>query len=42
MGSDRVTVKGLRVLGIDTDNGKILVSGCVPGTRGTILEIKAA
>ena len=41
MGSDRVTVKGLRVLGVDTTNGKILVSGCVPGIPGAILEIKA-
>lgn len=40
MGSDRVSVKGLRVLGIDTQNGKILVSGCVPGIKGAILEIK--
>ncbi len=40
MGSDRITIKGLRVLGVDTTNGKILVSGCVPGHRGTLLEIK--
>ena len=41
MGSDRITVKGLRVLGVDTTNGKILVSGCVPGIKGALLEIKA-
>lgn len=41
MGTDRTTVKGLRVLGVDTTNGKILVSGCVPGVKGAILEIKA-
>lgn len=41
MGSDRITVKGLRVLGVDTTNGKILVSGCVPGVKGALLEIKA-
>lgn len=41
MGSDRITVKGLRVLGVDTTNGKILVSGCVPGIKGGLLEIKA-
>jgi large subunit ribosomal protein L3 len=40
MGSDRITIKGLRVLGVDTTNGKILVSGCVPGIRGALLEIK--
>ena len=42
MGGDRVGVKGLRVLGVDTTNGKILVSGCIPGIRGAILEIKTA
>ncbi len=41
MGGDRISIKGLRVLGVDTTNGKILVSGCVPGHRGTLLEIKA-
>lgn len=41
MGSDRITVKGLRVLGVDTTNGKLLISGCVPGVRGAIVEIKA-
>lgn len=42
MGSDRVSVKGLRVLGVDTTNGKILVSGCVPGIKGALLEIKTS
>ncbi|MHB1118200.1 MAG: 50S ribosomal protein L3 [Minisyncoccota bacterium] len=41
MGSDRITIKGLRVLGVDTTNNKILVSGCVPGIKGALLEIKA-
>ncbi|MCK9344748.1 MAG: 50S ribosomal protein L3 [Candidatus Pacebacteria bacterium] len=41
MGSDRVSVKGLRVLGVDTTNGKILVTGCVPGVKGALLEIKS-
>ncbi|KKU81241.1 MAG: 50S ribosomal protein L3 [Parcubacteria group bacterium GW2011_GWA1_47_8] len=41
MGSDRVSVKGLCILGVDAENGKILVSGCVPGIKGAILEIKA-
>lgn len=40
MGGERITVKGLRVLGVDTTNGKILVSGCVPGVKGALLEIK--
>jgi large subunit ribosomal protein L3 len=40
MGSDRITVKGLRVLGVDADHGKLLISGCVPGVKGAFLEIK--
>ncbi len=42
MGGDHISIKGLRVLGVDTTNGKILVSGCIPGIRGAILEIKTA
>lgn len=40
MGSDRITVKNLRIIKIDKDNNKILISGAVPGRRGTLLEIK--
>jgi len=40
MGSDRITVKGLKVVGIDKENNKLLISGAVPGKRGTLLEIK--
>ena len=39
MGSDRVTVKNLKVVGVDKDNNKLLISGAVPGSRGTLLEI---
>ena len=41
MGGERISIKGLRVLGVDTTNNKILVSGCVPGIKGALLEIKA-
>jgi large subunit ribosomal protein L3 len=40
MGSDRVTVKGLVVLAIDKENNLLLVSGAIPGRRGTLIEIK--
>lgn len=40
MGSDRVTVKNLTILGVDKENNKILVSGAVPGKRGTLIEIR--
>ena len=42
MGNDRVTVKNLKVLHIDATKGEIIVSGAVPGARGTLVEITAA
>ena len=39
MGADRVTVKNLKVLVVDPAEGKIVVSGAVPGRRGTLLEV---
>lgn len=41
MGGERVTVKGLQVLHIDTAKGEIIISGAVPGARGTLLEVVA-
>jgi len=40
MGSDRVTVKNLRVLAVDQENNLLYISGAVPGRRGTLLEIR--
>lgn len=40
MGGDRVTVKNLKVLGIDNEAGEMLVSGAIPGRRGTLVEIR--
>lgn len=40
MGGDRVTVQNLKVLQVDKDNGLLVVSGAVPGRRGTLLEIR--
>jgi len=42
MGGDRVTVKSLRIVAVDTDSNTIAVSGAIPGRRGTLLEIKSA
>src|SRR3989344_3982554 len=39
MGSDRVNVKNLKVLLVDPSQNALLVSGAVPGKRGTLLEI---
>lgn len=40
-GSDRVTVKNLKVLGIDKESNTMLVSGAVPGRRGTLIEVRS-
>lgn len=42
MGGDRVTVKNLKVLAIDTVKNELLLEGAVPGRRGTVLEVYAA
>ncbi len=42
MGTDRITVKGLEVVAVDTEKNLIFVSGAVPGRRGTVLEIRTA
>ncbi|MFA6404981.1 MAG: 50S ribosomal protein L3 [Candidatus Paceibacterota bacterium] len=39
MGSDRITVKGLKVAHIDADEGILYITGAVPGKRGTLIEI---
>lgn len=39
MGSDRVTVRNLRIAHIDRDDGVIYVSGAIPGRKGALVEI---
>jgi large subunit ribosomal protein L3 len=39
MGSERTTVKNLKIVKIDKENNIIAVKGAVPGRRGTLLEI---
>jgi large subunit ribosomal protein L3 len=39
MGSDRITVKNLKIAYIDTEESVIYVGGAVPGRRGTLVEI---
>ncbi|HEC30523.1 MAG TPA: 50S ribosomal protein L3, partial [Candidatus Yonathbacteria bacterium] len=40
MGTDRITVKNLKVLAVDEENNTLLVSGAVPGRRGTLIEVR--
>ena len=39
MGADRVTVKNLKVL--DVQDGTLILSGAVPGHRGTLVEVRS-
>ncbi len=40
MGNDVQTVKGLKIMKVDKENGLIAVSGSVPGSRGDIVLLK--
>jgi large subunit ribosomal protein L3 len=40
MGGDRVTVKNLTVLQVNKDENVLLVSGAIPGRRGTLVEVR--
>ena len=41
MGSERTTLKNLKIVKIDKENNLIAVKGAVPGKKGTLLEIRA-
>lgn len=40
LGSEKVTVQGLRVVKIDTDRNLILIKGAVPGAKGSLITIR--
>jgi large subunit ribosomal protein L3 len=42
MGVDRVTVRNLKVLKVDTENNLLLVNGAVPGANGGYVVIRKA
>lgn len=41
MGGDRTTVKNLKILKVLTETNELIISGAIPGRRGTLLEIKS-
>lgn len=41
MGSDRITVKNLKVVALDVDSNTLLISGAIPGKKGTLVEIRS-
>ncbi len=40
MGSDRITVKNLKVLQVNKDENLLLLKGSVPGRKGTLVEVR--
>ncbi len=42
MGAERVTVRSLRVIGIDTEKNLLLIHGPVPGPKQGLLYVRAA
>ncbi|MDP3785108.1 MAG: 50S ribosomal protein L3 [bacterium] len=40
MGSERVTVKNLKIVKVDSGNNILAVLGAVPGRKGTLLEVR--
>lgn len=42
MGGDRVTVTNLKVLHVDAKSGEMIISGAVPGPRGSVVEVISA
>src|SRR3989344_5740455 len=39
MGGDRVTVRNLRILQVDTETNTLVISGAIPGRPGTLVEV---
>ena len=40
MGADVITVKNLKIVQVNTKENVLLVSGAIPGRRGTLVEIR--
>lgn len=40
MGTDQTTVKNLKVLNVETDKNLLVLAGCVPGNKGSLVIIK--
>ena len=40
MGDQRVTVRGLKVVGVDTEQNLLLLKGAVPGGKGATVVIE--
>jgi len=40
MGSERVTVKNLKIVQIDKENNQLLIKGAIAGRKGTLVEVR--
>lgn len=40
MGGDRITVKNLKIMQVDTATNTLVISGAIPGHPGTLVEIR--
>jgi large subunit ribosomal protein L3 len=41
MGGDKITIKNLKIVGIDKENNILMIKGALPGKPGTILKIES-
>jgi large subunit ribosomal protein L3 len=42
MGTDRVTVQNLRIVGVDAEKRLLLIRGPIPGAKGTLVYVRGA
>jgi large subunit ribosomal protein L3 len=42
MGFERVTLQNLKVVGVDTENQLLLISGSIPGPKKGLVMVKTA
>ncbi len=40
LGNQRVTIKNLKIVKIDSENNLLAIKGAIPGSKGTLLEIR--
>lgn len=41
MGSDRITVKNLKVMAVNKEENLLLIRGAIPGRKGTLVEVRS-
>jgi large subunit ribosomal protein L3 len=39
MGGDTITIRGLKILQVNKEQNILVVSGAVPGRKGTLVEV---